>query len=107
MDTTIRVDAGVATLVNIFTVERENRDALIGLLKESTEASMAKKPGWISTNFLTSHDGRRVMIYSQWRSAADIDAMRKDPNMGPYLKRIAEIAKFEAMTCDVAYVHHA
>jgi quinol monooxygenase YgiN len=107
MYTTIRADDGVATLINIFTVEPENRDALIGLLKESTETSMAKKPGWISTNFLASRDGRRVVIYSQWRRPEDIDAMRQDPNMGPYLKKIAAIAKFEAMTCDVTYVHHA
>lgn len=107
MDTTIRVDGGVATLINVFTVEPESREALIGLLRESTEASMSKKPGWISTSFLVSKDGRRVVIYSQWARAEDIEAMRKDPAMGPYLQKIAAIAKFEAMTCDVSYVHHA
>src|ERR1041384_1157562 len=106
MDTTIRVDSGTATLLNIFTVEPDNREKLIELLEASTENMMKKLPGWVSTNFLTSKDGRRVVIYSQWKSAKDIDAMRQNPEMGPYLQRIAALAKFEAMVCDVSSVHH-
>ena len=106
METTIRVDDGFATLINIFTVEPENREKLVGLLKDSTETMMSKMAGWVSTNFLESKDGRRVIIYSQWRSPKDVDAMRQNPDMGPYLQRIAAIARFEAVLGDVSYVHH-
>jgi len=106
MDTTIRVDSAVTTLINIFTVEPENRPKLVELLKSSTENTMSKLPGWISTSFLDSKDGRRVLIYSQWRSAKDIEAMRQNPEMGPYLQKIAALAKFEAFTADVTYVRH-
>lgn len=106
METTIRVDDGLATLINIFTVEPENREKLVGLLKDSTETMMSKMAGWVSTNFLESKDSRRVIIYSQWRSPKDVDAMRQNPDMGPYLQRIAALARFEAFLCDVSYVHH-
>jgi len=107
MDTTIRVSDGLTTLVNIFTVEPENHQKLVELLKGSTETMISKTPGWISTNFLSTKDSRRVIVYSQWRSVKDIETMRQNPEMGPYLQRIAAIAKFDAMACDVTYVHHA
>lgn len=106
METTIRADDGLATLINIFTVEPENREKLVGLLKDSTETMMSKLPGWVSTNFLETKDGRRVIIYSQWRSPKDVEAMRQIPEMPPYLQRIAALARFEAMLCDVSYIHH-
>src|SRR5215469_13272991 len=106
METTIRANDGTATLINIFTVEPENQAKLLELLKGSTETMISKMPGWVSTNFLASKDNRRVVIYSQWRSAKDVETMRQNPEMAPYLQRIAAIAKFEAMLCDVCYVHH-
>ena len=106
METTIRVDDGLATLINIFTVEPENRQKLVGLLKDSTETMMAKMAGWVSTTFLESKDGRRVIIYSQWRSPKDVEVMRQNPDMGPYLQRIAALAQFEAILCDASYVRH-
>src|SRR5579863_3041116 len=107
METTISTHDGLATLINIFTVEPENQPKLIELLKGSTETMISKMPGWVSTNFLASKDSRRVVIYSPWRSAKDVETMRQNPEMGPYVQRIAAIAKFEAMLCDVSYVHHA
>ena len=106
METTIRIDDGFATLLNIFTVEPENRQKLVRMLQDSTETMMSKMAGWVSTSFLEGKDGRRVIIYSQWKSLKDIEAMRQNPDMGPYLQRIAEIARFEAVLCDVSYVHH-
>lgn len=106
METTIRANDGTATLINIFTVEPENQEKLVALLKDGTETSISKMAGWVSTNFLTGKDGRRVVVYSQWRSAKDVDAMRQDASMGPYLQRVAALAKFEAVLCDAIYVHH-
>jgi quinol monooxygenase YgiN len=106
METTIRVDSGITTLLNIFTVEPENREQLIALLKEGTETWIGKSAGFISANFHNSKDGRRVIIYGQWRRAEDIEAMRQNPHMGPYMQRIAALATMEALTCDVSYVHH-
>jgi quinol monooxygenase YgiN len=107
METTIRTADGLSTLIHIFTVEPDNQQKLIEVLKDGTEAFITKMNGWVSTNFLTSKDGRRVVVYSQWRSVKDIEAMRQNSNMGPYLQRVAALAKFEAMACDVVYAHHA
>ena len=107
METTIRPGSDIATQINIFSVEPENQPKLVQLLKDGTEGFFSKQPGWISTNLLGSKDGRRVLIYSQWRSAKDIEAFRQDPNMGPYVQGIAAIAKFETVLCDVVSVHHA
>jgi len=107
MAATLRTDDGLVTLINIFTVEPANQNPLIQLLTDGTEAFITKMNGWVSTNFLASKDGTRVLVYSQWRSAKDIEAMRQNPNMGPYLKQIAALAKFEAFASDVVYAHHA
>jgi len=106
MQTTIRATDELATQVNVFTVEPEDQPKLVQLLKEGTEGFFSKKGGWISTNLLSSKDGRRVIVYSQWRSLKDIDAFRQDPNFGPYFKGIAAIAKNETISCDVAWVLH-
>ena len=106
MQTTIRATDELATQVNIFAVEPEDQQKLVQLLKEGTEGFFSKKAGWISTNLLSSKDGRRVLVYSQWRSLKDIEAFRQDPNFGPYFKGIAAIAKNETIPCDVTYVLH-
>ena len=107
METTIRVDRAVTTLVNVFAVEPDNQPDLLALLREGVETMFSKMPGWISTNLLKSRDGRQVIVYSQWRDASDIDAFRQDPRMKPYFQRFGALAKTEAFTCDVSYGLHA
>jgi len=107
METTIRADGQITTLINIFTVEPKNQYELVGLLKECTESVISKSSGWISTNFLNSKDGQRGVIYSQWRSAKDIESFRQNPQMVPFIQRVAALAKFEAVECDVCYALHA
>jgi quinol monooxygenase YgiN len=107
METTIRVDSAVTTLVNVFTVEPDNQPKVLALLQEGIETMFSEMPGWISTNLLKSRDGRQVVVYSQWRDAKDIDAFRQDPRMKPYFQRFGALAKQEAFTCDVSYSLHA
>lgn len=107
METTIRVDNAVTTLVNVFTVEPDNQPKVLALLQEGVETMFSKMPGWISTNLLESRDERQVIVYSQWRDAKDIDAFRQDPRMKPYFERFGALAKQEAFTCDVSYSRHA
>ena len=107
MQPAIAVDSDFATQINIATVEPENQPKLVQLLREATDGMFSKMPGWISTSILKGKDGRRVFIYSQWRSTADIEAFRKDPNIARYLQDITALAKFEAVACDVIYAEHA
>jgi quinol monooxygenase YgiN len=107
METNIRVDNAVTTLVNVFTVEPGNQAEVLALLREGTETMFSKMPGWISTNLLKSRDGKQIVVYSQWRDAKDIAAFRQDPRLKPYFERFAALAKQEAFTCDVSYGLHA
>ena len=107
METTIRVDSAVTTLVNVFTVEPDNQPEVLALLQQGIETMFSKMPGWISSNLLKSKDARQVVVYSQWRDAKAIDAFRQDPRMKPYFQRFGALAKHEAFTCDVSYSCHA
>jgi quinol monooxygenase YgiN len=105
--TTIESDSGVATLINIFSVDPQQSEELRGLLRASTEGVICKLQGWISTNMLESIDASRIIIYSQWKSVGDIEAMRSSPELGSYLPKIRALAAVEAVVCDVSYVRHA
>jgi quinol monooxygenase YgiN len=106
METTIRVDSGVTTLVNVFTVEPENQPKVLALLKDGIETRFSKMPGWISTNLHKSKDGRQVIVYSQWRDEKAIDAFRQDPQLKAFFFQFGALAKHEAFTCDVFYTLH-
>src|SRR5262245_45149615 len=104
MEMTIRPNSGVITLINIFAVNPENQQRLVAVLKDGTEAIMSKRAGYISASIHVSKDGRHVINYSQWKSVMDIEAMRQDPDVGPYMRRVANFGTFEAIACEVSYL---
>ncbi|PSQ96647.1 MAG: antibiotic biosynthesis monooxygenase [Bacteroidetes bacterium SW_9_63_38] len=65
---TIGPDDDVFTLVNVFTVPEDRRQALVDVLVEATEQTMQHLPGFVSANIHVSHDGTRVVNYAQWAS---------------------------------------
>jgi quinol monooxygenase YgiN len=107
MNTTIEVTKKVTILINILTVEPENQQKLIQLLRDNTEAVVSGLDGWISTSFIAGTDQRHVVIYSQWRNLASVEAMRTNPDMVAYFPRIAALAAFDSLAGDVVYNHHA
>ena len=106
MEIKINPNREVVTLINVFSVEPGGQENLMEILKEGTEKLFSRQPGFISTSFHKSHDGRRVVNYGQWKSIKDIEAYRTKPEVGEYLKRVRELAQFESIVCDVSYVHH-
>ena len=107
MSTTIAVTKQITTLINILTVEPESQQKLIELLRRSTENVVSKLDGWISTSFIAAKDQRQVVIYSQWRDVASVEAMRANPDMVAYFPKIAALAAFDGFAGDVVYNHHA
>jgi quinol monooxygenase YgiN len=91
--------------VAMFTVEPDNQEKLVRLLKHGTEAIVSKEPGYIGASVVKSLDGGRVFLYSQWRSAADVDAYRAKPDFIEYVKQVKTLATFEAATSRVSWVH--
>jgi quinol monooxygenase YgiN len=107
MNTTIAVTKDVTTLINVFTVEPEHQAKLVELLRENTENVITRLDGWISTSFVAAKDRRKVVIYSQWRDAASVEAMRTNADMVAYFPKIAALAAFDSFAGDVVYNHHA
>jgi quinol monooxygenase YgiN len=107
MNTTIEVTKKVTTLINILTVEPENQQKLIKLLRDNTESVVSRLDGWISASFIAATDQRHVVIYSQWRDLASVEGMRTNPDMVAYFPRIAALAAFDSFAGDVVYNHHA
>jgi len=107
MNTTIEVTKKVATLINILTVEPENQQKLIELLRGNTESVVTRLDGWISTSFIAAKDQCHVVIYSQWRDFASVEAMRANPDMVAYFPRIAALAALDSFAGDVVYNHRA
>lgn len=103
---TITTDPEVLTLVNVFTVEPEDQQELIDVLAEAT-AVMLEQPGFISANLHRSTDRRRVVNYAQWRSTQDYEAMLANPQAVPHMRRAAQLAAYDPIVCDVAYIGHA
>lgn len=83
----------VVTLINLFTVERENQDKLVELLIEATEKTMKGVNGFVSASIHKSADGVRVVNYAQWKSREDFEAMIKNPEAQAHMKPITEIAQ--------------
>jgi quinol monooxygenase YgiN len=107
MTTTTAVTKEVTTLINVLTVEPEHQQKLINLLRESTECVVSKLDGWISTRFIAAKDERHVVIYSQWRDLASVEAMQSNPEMIAYFPRVAALAAFYSFAGHVVYDHHA
>jgi quinol monooxygenase YgiN len=91
----------VVTLVNVFTVAAENQQRLIDLLIQATEQTMKHLPGFVSASIHRSFDGTKVVNYAQWRSRADFDAMRQNPQAQPHMAAAAALAAFDPILCEV------
>jgi len=105
MNPTIAVTKDLVTLINVFTVEPENQSKLLELLRENTNTVITTLDGWISTSFIAAANQRKVVIYSQWRDLAAIEAMRSNPGMVAYFPKISALATIESIAGDVVYSH--
>lgn len=90
-------------LINVLKVEPARQERLIALLKQNTETVIRKFPGWKATRLIAAANGTSVSIYSEWESAAAVDAMRADPRMQAYFPEIAALASLESMTGSIVF----
>ena len=98
---TIESGTSVMTLVNIFTVAPEKQQELADLLIRATHETMQHRPGFVSASIHRSTDGKKVINYAQWRSAADFKAMRDDAGAKVHMEAAARLATFEPIVCEV------
>lgn len=84
-------------LINLLKVEPTKQDALIALLKQSTDTVVRTLHGWKATRLIATKDGAGVVIYSEWETSAAIEAMRSDPRMKAYFPKIIELASLDSI----------
>jgi quinol monooxygenase YgiN len=99
---TISKGSDLLTLINIFTVEPVNQQELMDLLSEATRTSVRHVQGFVSASLHRSLDGTKVVMYAQWRSVEDYQAMRRNPIASPYLTKALALARFELGMYEVA-----
>src|ERR1700676_1905696 len=97
IEPTNRFETNTVTLVNVFTVEPENQQKLIDLLKGGTGEFFSKAPGFISSSVLSGKAGTRVINYSQWKSAKEVAAFRQDPYFAAYIQRLKALSTAESI----------
>jgi quinol monooxygenase YgiN len=104
--TTITTDQDVATLINVFTVTRENQQPLVDLLVTATDEVMRHLPGFVSASIHASLDGTRVVNYAQWRGREDFQRMLENPAAREHMDAIGDMATFDPHLHEVSSVHH-
>ncbi len=62
-----------------FEVEPDRQHALIAAIVAEVERWVRHRPGFVSSTFHGSLDGRHVLNYAQWRTEAEFHAFTADP----------------------------
>jgi quinol monooxygenase YgiN len=84
-------------LINLLKVEPEKQAALVALLRENIETVVSTLAGWSASHLIAASDGTSVVIYSEWKAPAAVEAMRNDPRMQACFPKILELASFESV----------
>jgi len=67
------------TQVVQFEVDPAKQQALIAAIVAEVERWVRHRPGFVSSTFHASLDGKHVLNYAQWRTKADFHAFTADP----------------------------
>lgn len=84
-------------LINLLKAKPGRQEALVALLKQNTDTVVRTLPGWKTTRLIAARDGAGVVIYSEWHTAAAIEAMRGDERMQAYFPKIRELASLDSI----------
>jgi quinol monooxygenase YgiN len=84
-------------LINALKVEPPKQAALIALLKQNIDTVIRTLNGWKTSRLIAGADGASVVIYSEWETAAAVEAMRNDPRMKAYFPKILELASVDSI----------
>jgi heme-degrading monooxygenase HmoA len=95
------------TMINVFTVEPDNQQALVDLLVQAADEVMRKQPGYLSARIHRSLDGRRVAVDARWRSAEEFVALTENADAAAHMKRARTLATFEPVLYQLVLTHEA
>ena len=89
---TISADAGLVTLINVFTCAEERQNALVDALDRATAEIFVHVPGFVSANIHASADRTRVVNYAQWATTAHFEAMQGRRDVQYHMSEIMAVA---------------
>jgi heme-degrading monooxygenase HmoA len=95
------------TMINVFTVEPDDQQALIDLLVQAKEQVLSKQAGYLSARIHRGLDGRKVAVYARWRSAEDFLALAENAEAAAHMRRARKLAAFEPVVYDVVLTDEA
>ncbi|MBD9440061.1 antibiotic biosynthesis monooxygenase family protein [Pseudomonas sp. PDM04] len=75
-----------------FDVPADKQLELIDAIAGEVERWIRHRPGFISSTFHASFDGRHVVNYAQWKSRADFEGFTHDPETKHLQKAIRAVA---------------
>lgn len=84
-------------VLNVVKTDPKKQPDVIELLGQITHNVIRTLGGWISTQLVATSDGASILIYSEWKTPEDIEAMRSDERMIAYFPKIREMATFESI----------
>src|SRR6516164_6413761 len=100
---TITQSGDVVTLINLFTCDPENQQALIDAWTRATEETLGKLPGIISAALHRSKDGTRVVNYAQWKSGENWENLFRIGSES-WFREMAKYAKPDAHLYEICYL---
>jgi heme-degrading monooxygenase HmoA len=95
------------TMINVFTVEPDNQQALVDLLVRAADEVMSKQAGYLSARIHRSLDGRRVAVDARWRSAEEFAALAENADAAAHMSRARALATFEPVLYELVLTHDA
>ena len=100
---TITKSGDVVTLINVFTCEPQNQQALVDAWIRATEETLGELPGIISAALHKGKDGTRVVNYAQWKSSENWQQL-VEVGRSSYFAEMGKFAKPDAHLYEICYV---
>jgi quinol monooxygenase YgiN len=103
--TTIAKDNKVVTFINVFTTAPADQREVLAILDRVTSTIVRHAPGFVSSSLHRSVDGTKVVMYAQWRSIEEYEAMRANPEPTPFLQQAMKLATFAPGMYEVTEIY--
>ncbi|MEO8801461.1 MAG: antibiotic biosynthesis monooxygenase [Polyangiaceae bacterium] len=100
----VRSGDHVVTLITIFTCKPESQPELVDLLVDGTDTIMRKLKGFVGSSVHRGVDPKKVVNYAQWKTEADLVAMREVPEAKAYFTKVGALGEIQSIVCYVEHV---
>jgi heme-degrading monooxygenase HmoA len=91
------------TFINVFTLhDPSNQQKLIDVMSSLMSGPGKNVPGFIASALHRSHDGTKVVVYSQWSTKEAGESLRDIEELRPYAMQAMQYASMTPVMYEVA-----